>query len=65
MPVREHALDRAHLMGHLEIHYFPAPAYGGLDYAQMGVLARLMRTVFSLRAPFLTARPKRLTAQGR
>lgn len=49
----------------LEIHYDPAPPYGRLDYAQMGVLARLMRTVFSLRAPFLTARPKRLTAQGR
>lgn len=48
----------------LAIQYDPAPPYGRIDYSRMGFMARILTLVMRLRAPFLTAKPKRLTAQG-
>jgi len=48
----------------LAIQYDPAPPFGRIDYQHMPLLARLMRTLMSLYAPFVTAKPKWLTARG-
>lgn len=48
----------------LALQYDPAPPFGRLDYENMPLLARFVRGLISLRAPFVTFGPKRLTAQG-
>jgi transcriptional regulator GlxA family with amidase domain len=45
------------------IQYDPQPPFGGIDYQHMKLLPRVIREMSSLRAPFYTRKPRRLTRQ--
>src|ERR671910_782083 len=45
--------------------YDPHPPFGGIDYEHIGLQLGAARTVESLAAPVIAAKPKRLTRQGR
>jgi transcriptional regulator GlxA family with amidase domain len=45
--------------------YDPQPPFGGIDYKHMKLVPRFIRGINSLRAPFYTGKPRRLTRQGR
>ena len=45
--------------------YDPEPPFGGIDYEHIGLQLGTARTVVSLAAPVIAAKPKRLTRQGR
>src|SRR5918993_1430015 len=45
--------------------YDPHPPFGGIDYEHIGLQLGAARTVVSLAAPVIAAKPKRLTRQGR
>jgi transcriptional regulator GlxA family with amidase domain len=45
------------------IQYDPHPPFGGIDYAHLKLLPRLIRAGSNLRAFFYTGRPRRLTRQ--
>jgi transcriptional regulator GlxA family with amidase domain len=47
------------------IDYDPHPPYGGIDYAHIPPLPRVLRGAISLAAPAVAARPKRLTRAER
>ncbi len=49
----------------LSLDYDPAPPLGRLDYSDLGLQLRLMRTAAVLTAPLRTARPKQLTRDER
>jgi transcriptional regulator GlxA family with amidase domain len=49
----------------LALDYDPAPPLGRLDYSDMGLQLRLMRTAAVLTAPLRTTRPNQLTRQER
>ena len=44
--------------------YDPHPPFGGIDYEHIGLQLGAARTVVSLAAPVIAAKPKRLTRQG-
>jgi len=48
----------------LAIQYDPNPPLGCIDYEHLGLIPSVMRRLYSLRAPFVAAKPKRLTALG-
>jgi len=45
------------------IQYDPQPPFGGIDYQHMKLFPRLLRGVFTLRAPYYTGKARRLTRQ--
>jgi transcriptional regulator GlxA family with amidase domain len=45
--------------------YDPEPPFGGIDYEHIGLQLGTARTMVSLAAPVIAAKPKRLTRQGR
>jgi transcriptional regulator GlxA family with amidase domain len=45
--------------------YDPHPPFGGIDYDHLGALLGAVRTGFSVAAPVIAAKPKRLTRQNR
>jgi transcriptional regulator GlxA family with amidase domain len=45
--------------------YDPHPPFGGIEYAHLGAMPGAIRAGLSLAAPVITAKPKRLTRQGR
>ena len=45
--------------------YDPEPPFGGIDYEHIGLQLGAARTVVSLAAPVIAAKPKRLTRRGR
>jgi transcriptional regulator GlxA family with amidase domain len=47
------------------VGYDPNPPYGPLDYEDPSLAARAYRMYFALQAPFVTSKPKRLTAIGK
>jgi hypothetical protein len=49
----------------LALDYDPRPPFGRIDWAQPGLLPRVMRGGISLAAPVLAAKPKRLTRSDR
>lgn len=49
----------------LALDYDPQPPFGGIDWAQPGLLPRVLRGGIGLAAPVLAARPKRLTRADR
>ncbi len=49
----------------LELQYDPQPPFGGINYDQLDLLPRMVRGGLTVAAPFITARPKRLTRLGR
>jgi transcriptional regulator GlxA family with amidase domain len=49
----------------LWLDYDPQPPFGGIDYDHLPLMAKGMRGALSLITPFVTAKPKRLTAQDR
>jgi transcriptional regulator GlxA family with amidase domain len=49
----------------LSLDYDPAPPLGRLNYDEMGVQLRIMRTAAVLTAPLWTGRPKQLTREER
>ncbi|MGY1680118.1 DJ-1/PfpI family protein [Geodermatophilus sp. SYSU D01176] len=49
----------------LAIDYDPQPPYGGIDYAHIPLVPRVMRGAIGLLAPAVAARPKRMARAGR
>ncbi len=47
------------------VGYDPHPPFGGIDYDHLDVVSATARAGLSLMAPFIAARPRRLTRQNR
>lgn len=45
----------------LWLDYDPQPPFGGIDYNHLPALPRVLRAAHTLAAPFITAKPKRLS----
>jgi transcriptional regulator GlxA family with amidase domain len=48
----------------LMIQYDPQPPFGGIDYANIRFLPRLVRGLNTLRSPLYTSKPRQLTRLG-
>ena len=49
----------------LALDYDPRPPFGGIDWAHIGLLPRVLRGGIGLAAPVIAAKPKRLTRSDR
>ncbi len=52
-------------LAQLATEYDPQPPFGGIDWAHVGLLPRVMRGAISLAAPVIAAKPKWLTREDR